>query len=311
MNTFLSLLSAAILCANGAVAFIPASPLTIGRVSHGELQFLHKDCDHNFDTASSASSNLLIVCAPRSLASLLVSSLTMNAPFFASEEKDQPAPPAAKDMTLDEEVEELTKEEVRKMKRASNLRNANGVEYAPWMNITPDEEAKIKSVMKQKAEARRKRQDQERSVSGALLMDSQAQELSGGGLKAKVIEGEVELTWATSSETSTKGFMIKRRPARTEEFDVIASYENWGPLASKGPDGGAYSFLDTNLSPGGWVYRVTECETNGSENDICQALVDIQTEEEQRGAVIAAISIVALGVAAVVAGIVLDPVGGF
>ena len=236
-----------------------------------------------------------------------------NQPFFASEEKaDDPAATADVDnMTLDEEVEELTREEVRKMKRASNLRNANGVEYAPWMNITPEEEEKIKSVMKQKAEARRKRQEQEQSVSGALLMDSQAQELSGGGLSTKVIDGEVELTWATNSERSTKGFMIKRRPARTEDFEVIASYEDWGPLASKGPDGGAYSFLDTGVSPGGWVYRVTECETNGSENDICQALVEIQTEEEQRGAVIAAVSIATLGVAAVVAGIVLDPVGGF
>jgi hypothetical protein len=69
--------------------------------------------------------------------------------------------------------------------------------------------------------------------------------------------------------------------------------------------------LDSNVSPGGWVYRVTECENNGSENDICQALVEIQTSEEQRGAVIAALSIVVLGIAAVVAGVVLDPVGGF
>jgi hypothetical protein len=239
--------------------------------------------------------------------------LKMGSPFFASEDSASPASKTAQgeDMSLEEEIEQLTREEVGKLKRASNLRNANGVEYAPWMNITPEEEAKIRSVMKQKAEARRKRQEQERSVSGALLMDSQAQELSGGGLRTKVIDGDVELTWATSSETSTKGFLIKRRPARTENFEVIASYESWGPLASKGPDGGSYSFLDTGVYPGGWVYRVTECEKNGNENDICQALVEIQTEDEQRGAVIAAVGIVTLGVAAVVAGIMLDPVGGF
>lgn len=205
----------------------------------------------------------------------------------------------------------MTRAEVKKMKRASNLRNANGVEYAPWMNITPEEEAKIKEVMKQKAEARRKRQVQEQSVSGALLMDSQAQELSGGGLRTKVIGSDVELSWATNSERSTKGFQVKRRPARTEGFKVIASYETWGPLASKGPEGGSYSFLDTTAGPGGWVYRVTECETNGSENDVCQALVDVQTQDEQKGAVIAAVGIVVLGVAAVVAGLILDPVGGF
>ncbi|KAL3903216.1 MAG: hypothetical protein SGILL_010529 [Bacillariaceae sp.] len=274
---FLSV-STILLLASGASAFAPGKPLAMPRV------------------AADASASLL-----------------NNSPFFASEEKaEEPAVAGDVDnMSLDEEVEELTREEVRKMKRASNLRNSNGVEYAPWMNITPEEEEKIKSVMKQKAEARRKRQEQEQSVSGALLMDSQAQELSGGGLRAKVIDGEVELTWATNSERSTKGFMIKRRPARTEDFTTIASFEDWGPLASKGPDGGAYSFLDTGVSPGGWVYRVTECETNGSENDICQALVEIQTQEEQRGAVIAAVGIVTLGVVAVVAGMILDPVGGF
>ena len=235
-------------------------------------------------------------------------------PFFASGDAVPSAPSAnapAKEISLEEEVEELTKAEVKKMKRASNLRNANGVDYAPWMNINSDEEDKIRQVMKEKAEARRKRQVQEQSVSGALLMDSQAQELSGGGLRTKIIDGEVELEWATSSEANTKGFLIKRRPARTEEFQVLASYEDWGPLASKGPEGGAYRYLDTTVSPGGWVYRVTECEKNGVQNDICQALVDVQTAEEQRGAVIAAVSIVVLGIAAVVAGIVLDPVGGY
>lgn len=244
-----------------------------------------------------------------------------NAPFFASESEEKtPAveePKAAEEsnpdnMTLEEEIEELTATEVRKMKRASNLRNANGVEYAPWMNITPEAEDEIKTVMKQKAEARRKRKDQEAGVSGALLMDSQAQELSGGGLNIKVVsDNEVELTWATSSETSTKGFAIKRRQARTEDFETIVSYENWGPLASKGVDGGKYSYLDDTVFPGGWVYRITECEINGSENDICQALVDVQTAAEQRGAVFAAVGIVVLGIAAVAAGLILDPAGGY
>lgn len=258
-----------------------------------------------------------------------VATLSMSPPFFASEEEESssapsttapaPAPAPSKmkaeeldQMTFEEEAEALANEEITKMKRASNLRNSNGVEYAPWMNITPEAEAEIKTVMKQKAEARRKRKDQEAGVSGALLMDSQAQELSGGGLQTKVVsDNEVELSWATNSERSTKGYAIKRRQARTEEFEVIASYETWGPLASKGPDGGSYSFLDDGVAPGGWVYRITECETDGTENDICQALVDVQTADEQRGAVFAAIGIVVLGIAAFAAGIVLDPVGGY
>ena len=235
--------------------------------------------------------------------------MTEKTPFFAQEDSSPAA--AVEEKSLEEEVDDLTQAEVKKMKRASNLRNANGVDYAPWMNINAEDEEKIRQVMKEKAEARRKRQEQEQSVSGALLMDSQAQELSGGGLRTKVIDGEIELEWATSSEANTKGFLLKRRPARTEDFEVIASYESWGPLASKGPEGGQYRYLDTTVSPGGWVYRVTECEQNGAENDICQALVEVQTEEEQRGAVIAAVSIAVLGIAAIAAGLILDPVGGY
>lgn len=256
-----------------------------------------------------------VCCLLVLLTKVSLSMADKKVPFFAMGSESSSAEPAdasAKmDMSLEEEVEALTQEEMNKMRRASNLRNSNGVDYAPWMNISVDDEQRIRQVMKEKAEARRKRQLQEQTVSGALLMDSQAQELSGSGLRTKVVGGDVELEWATSSEANTKGFLIKRRPARTEGFQVIASYEDWGPLASKGPDGGAYRYLDTTVSPGGWVYRITECEKNGNENDICQTLVDVQTDEEQRGAVIAAISMVVLGIAAVVAGVVLDPMGGY
>mmetsp|Transcript_6032 Transcript_6032/g.16893 ORF Transcript_6032/g.16893 Transcript_6032/m.16893 type:complete len:270 (-) Transcript_6032:23-832(-) len=251
--------------------------------------------------------------APRSYSARPSAALSMaekKVPFFATGDASSETS-SKKELTLEEEIEELTQAEMNKMRRASKLKTANGVDYAPWMNISTEDEEKIRQVMKEKAEARRKRQLQEQTVSGALLMDSQAQELSGGGLRTKVIEGQVELEWATNSEANTKGFLIKRRPARTEGFQVIASYEDWGPLASKGPEGGAYRYLDTNVSPGGWVYRITECEKNGRENDICQALVEVQTEEEQKGAVIAAVSIAVLGIAAVAAGILLDPVGGF
>lgn len=246
----------------------------------------------------------------------------MNKPFFADSSDSKPkeevaeAPaaveePVATEQSIEEEAEELAEEEIRKLKKASKLKTAGGVEYAPWMKMSAEEEEEIKRVMKSKAEARRRRQMEEASASGALIMDSQAQELSGGGLQTKVINGDIELEWTTSSEASTKGFQIKRRPARTEEFEVIASWEDWGPLASKGPDGGSYRYLDSTVSPGGWVYRITECEISGATNDICQALVDVQTEEEQRGAVIAAVGIAVFGIAAVVAGIALDPVGGY
>ena len=38
-------------------------------------------------------------------------------------------------MTMEEEVEELVREELGKTSKMSNLRNENGVDYAPWMGI--------------------------------------------------------------------------------------------------------------------------------------------------------------------------------
>jgi hypothetical protein len=237
-----------------------------------------------------------------------LSSLNMaddNLPFFAQAPKA--AAPAVEEQTLEEEIDELTNEEMTKTAKVSNLRNANGVDYAPWMKMSEADETKVRQVMKEKAEARRKRQEQEKSVSGNLYLDSQAQELSGTGLVTKTINGDVELEWATKTETNTKGFIVKRRPAKTEEFTVIASYEQWGPLVSKGADGGVYRYLDTESTPGGWVYRVSECDNNGNEADLCQCLVEVQTEEEQMAAKVAGIGIALLGVGAVVAGLVLDP----
>jgi len=223
------------------------------------------------------------------------------------------APPsvlfATEEETLEEEVERLVKEEGQKTKKISNLRNANGVEYAPWMNISEEDEARIRKMIMNKAEARRRRKLEETDVSGALSIDSQAQELSGSGLRYKVINGnDVELEWATDSEKSTKGFQVKRRPAKTEGYSVVASYESYPPLASKGTQGGVYRYLDEDVEPGGWVYRVTECEANGNMNDLSQCLVEVQTAGEKTGTILAVAGIVAVAIAAVVAGTMLDPV---
>ena len=232
-------------------------------------------------------------------------------PFFASSsDKKKDEEPVEEEPSEEEELEGMVQEEMAKTKKISNLRNANGVDYAPWMNMSAEDEEKIRAVMREKAEARRKRQLQEKSVSGNLYYDSQAQELSGTGLNAKIIDGEVELEWATKTEKNTKGFVVKKRPAKTEEFSVVASYSDWGPLVSKGNEGGIYRFLDTTTTPGGWVYRVSECDNNGNESDLCQCLVEVQTEEEQKAALFAGVGIGILLIGAVVAGLVLDPYAG-
>jgi len=247
----------------------------------------------------------------------------MNVPFFAQEEtkKEEPPAPAAAaavaeeksldSMTMEEEVELLVQKELSKTKRMSNLRNEKGVEFAPWMGISEADENQIRALMREKTEARRKRQEQERDVTGNLYRDSQAQELSGTGLTYKIIDGEVELEWATKSESDTKGFIVKRRAAKTNDYSVIASYKDWGPLASKGKEGGIYRYLDSTAGPGGWVYRISEEDKFGNEADICQCLVEVQTEDEQRAALIAGVGFAVFAVVAVVAGIAADPMNGY
>ena len=241
-----------------------------------------------------------------------------NLPFFAREEKKSPPPPAPSDeegdldsMTMEEEVELLVQKELSKTKRMSNLRNEKGVEYAPWMGISESDENKIRSLMRERTEARRKRQEQERDVSGNLFRDSQAQELSGTGLSYKIVGGEVELQWATRTETNTKGFIVRRRAAKTNDYSVIASYGDYGPLASKGKEGGVYRYLDSTAKPGGWVYRISEEDNFGNQADVCQCLVEVETEGEQKAAIIAGVGFGVFAIAAFVAGVAMDPMNGY
>merc|ERR1719401_2316431 len=44
---------------------------------------------------------------------------------------------------MDETVEEMVEEEMKKTKRMSNLRNEKGVDYAPWMNMSEEDEERI------------------------------------------------------------------------------------------------------------------------------------------------------------------------
>merc|ERR1719203_680486 len=116
-------------------------------------------------------------------------SSSMNkVPFFAQEEA--PAPDVVEevvseevldDMSMEDEVELLVQQEMTKTKRMSNLRNGDGVEYAPWMGISETDENKIRSLMRDRTEARRKRQLEAQDVSGNLFRDSQAQELNPNG----------------------------------------------------------------------------------------------------------------------------------
>lgn len=202
----------------------------------------------------------------------------------------------------------MVQAEVSKTMRMSKFSNENGVEYAPWMKVTPEDEANIRAVMREKAQARRQRQMQQQAVTGLLLSDSTNQELSGTGMKSKIVDdgNSVELTWATDKETNTRGFLVKRRAAKTTDFVTLASYETYGPLQAKG--GGIYSYLDKNVPPGGWFYRISECDTSGEESDLTQCLVEIATPQERQVQTFALAGFAVLAGVALAAGFLLDPV---
>lgn len=261
------------------------------------------------------------VMSQKSFMSRKACKLDMNKPFFASDEISDEAPSEISTETAGKIADETTKEdmpavseeveeEVKKSVRISNLRNANGVDYAPWMRISEEDEKEIRSMVEAKTRARVARKEQEKSVSGNLYYDSQAQELSGTGLNWKSIDGAVELEWGTKTEKNTQGYVVKRRAAKTTDFVTIGSFKDYGPLVSKGANGGIYRYLDDTVTPGGWVYRVSECDTDGNENDLCQCLVEVQTEEEQKAALFAAVGIGVIAIGSVVAGLVLDPLNG-
>ena len=214
-------------------------------------------------------------------------------------------------LTMEEEIELLVAKELSKTRRTSNLRNERGVEYAPWMGISEADEGKIRSLMRERTEARRRRQERERDVSGALFRDSQAQELSGAGLSYKIVDGEVELQWGTRAEINTRGFIVKRRAAKTNDYSILASYATFGPLAAKGKEGGIYRYLDTTATPGGWVYRISEVDKFGNEADVCQCLVEVETEGEQKAAIFAGVGFGVFAIGAFVAGIAMDPMNGY
>ena len=163
-------------------------------------------------------------------------------PWFANAgKKTEATPPPPVEEEEDDEIAKMVQEEMAKTEKISKLKTSNGVDYAPWMKVSVDDEAKMRQVMKEKAEARRKRQEQEKSVSGNLYFDSQAQELSGTGLQAKVISGDVELEWATKSERNTKGFIVKRRPAKTEKTGKIHQRKTNASAAIQLADHAPYS----------------------------------------------------------------------
>ncbi|CAM9421446.1 unnamed protein product [Phaeothamnion confervicola] len=210
-------------------------------------------------------------------------------------------------MTKGGDVDEETRANPNKGRKGPTwMYNQEGRSLAPWMEdqFDPENLARVEESRKRRAAAA---QERTKNAVGALAEDPQQMELSGLGLKYKMVGGEIELTWKTGDETGNKGFVVQKRRAKTEEWVQVASYKDWAPLNSKGAGGGIYTFMDPSTEEGAWVYRISDVNSDGSKNDLCQALIDVQTPAEAMQVKLAVAGFALVVIGTVIAGATLDP----
>jgi hypothetical protein len=97
-------------------------------------------------------------------------------------------------------------------------------------------------------------------------------------LHGKNDNGKSLLTWATAQEKNNAGFFVERRRADlTEGF-----FEKVGYVAGKGTSNveTGYSFVDRNVTPGSYTYRLVQTDLDGSEHTSNTVNVDITNPTE-------------------------------
>ena len=107
----------------------------------------------------------------------------------------------------------------------STRRQLDGVQWsltsslhtqAPWMVRQVDEDAVAAARAMRGYEKRRERIALEEKQGTINILDAASSELTGLGLKAKVLsEDEVELTWSTDDEEANRGFLVERKAVLT------------------------------------------------------------------------------------------------
>merc|ERR1719199_1369867 len=203
---------------------------------------------------------------------------------------------------MEEEEEAMTEEEYEAMLAAESS--------APVATAPPPPAKEEEDLLSPEEVARIKRKIE--SYARWMDVDPQAAELgAASGLQSKVLsEDEIELRWETTDEAGNVGFVVQRRAGGENDFESIASFENFAPLKTKGVQGGVYVYLDADsgLQPGTWVYRIVDCDTSGVRSAMCQKLVEIESKDEQMATFVVGGLIFALALVFVGAGLFIDPI---
>lgn len=210
----------------------------------------------------------------------------------------------------EEEAEVMAEAEQIAKKKRSNMFNENGVAYAPWMVNQVDEEAMAIARAMRADKKRLERRAAEEAQGVVNILDAATSELSGIGLKAKILDGEVELVWGTDNEEDNKGFVVEKKRVGQSAWEECASYADWAPLKSKGTLGGAYTYLDSEAENGEWLYRVVAEQIDGTRAITCQVGCAVESSGDalQTKIVVGASAIIFAGL--LFAGAALDPIAG-
>lgn len=175
-----------------------------------------------------------------------------------------------------------------------NLFKPDGTAYAPWMGNIAEYDNKI---IKSRSDA-----------VGRLAADPQLGELSGVGILWKMLGDELELSWTTGAEEGNRGFVVYRRAGKSEQWEKVADYRDApAELATRGSEGGKYSFLVRDPLPGTWVYRVSDVDERNNVSDLSQVLVEIESAEDSKIQKIALAVLLGILALALFLGTQLDP----
>ncbi|HSD65038.1 MAG TPA: T9SS type A sorting domain-containing protein [Ignavibacteriaceae bacterium] len=77
--------------------------------------------------------------------------------------------------------------------------------------------------------------------------------------EAKTTDGDVALSWSTATETNNKGFEIEKNPGYGS-FQKTAFVEGHGTTTELRH----YSYIDKNISPGKYLYRLKQIDLDGT-----------------------------------------------
>lgn len=179
--------------------------------------------------------------------------------------------------------------------------NENGVAYAPWVSQQIDEDAIIKELI------RKEKESAEGKAKRTTTTLDRGEIQSSEGMKWRMNDNQVQLSWITGSEADNQGYIVERRPSYGGEFTEIASYEQVAGLRSAGSTGGRYGYTDPQSSAGSWVYRIQDCDAEGKKSVLCQCFVEVTTDSENKAQFAVLVGLVGVLSAAVIAGSLLDP----